>query len=305
MSNRISAFTPSKPASPEPSSKAQLSPAKAVLNELNKSSADTKVSARNMKGMLCLHIRNQDSGGIGQRISDFFTGAHYARRVTTARAVEELLSRFDKVSSAKDMLKNIRAEIHNYDKTLTVGTLKNSLQVLVDLEDKANARSAAKPAPYVAKPWPKEFFQGAAKVTPNPDVPQAKEAAQSELPVPAKPDESSKSALKPELKPELKRFAGMNATEAATFSRATGISEKRVTAMQGYLKHQAESLNGGSASKPRSLQRVAGFAMAFETWIRKLPQALANPDIQALHAEVKAFAVAHPDRMGPGVEVGE
>jgi hypothetical protein len=301
MSNRITSSTQPKPVSPDSSGKAQSSPAKAVLDELNKSNLDTKVSARNMKGMVCLHIRNQDSGGIGQRISDFFTGAHVARRVTTARAVEELLSRFDKVSGAQPMLKNIRAEIHNYDKTLTVGVLKNSLQVLADLEDKANAKSASKPAPYVATPWPKEFFQTAAKVTPKPGAAQGRKTAQTELPVSAKPDESSKSMLMP----ELKRFAGMNATEVATFSRATGISDKRISAMQGYLKHQAESPNGETAGKPRSLQRVAGFAMAFETWIRQLPQALANPDIQALQAEVKAFAVAHPERMGPDIAIGD
>jgi hypothetical protein len=171
---------------------------------------------------------------------------------------------------------------------------------LVDLEDKANAKSSAKPAPYVAAPWPKEFFQTAAKVTPNPGVARGKEAMPGELPVPAKPDESSKSTLKP----ELKRFAGFNATEVATFSKATGISEKR-TAMQGYLKHQAELLNGGTSGKPRSLQRFAGFARVFETWIKKLPQALAHPDMQALHAEVKAFAIAYPERMGQEVAAGE
>jgi hypothetical protein len=301
MSKPITHSMQPKPVSLDASSKAQLSPAKAVLDALNKSSADTKVSARTMKGVLCLHIRNQDSGSVGQRISDFFTGVHVARRKTTAGAVEELLSRFDKVSGAQAMLKNIRAEIHNYDKTLTVGTLKKSLQVLVDLEDKANAKSAAKPAPYVPTPWPKEFFQTAAKVTPNPGAAQGKEPAQSELTVSAKPNEGSKSLLKP----DLKRFTGMNATEVATFSRATGISDKRISAMQGYLKHQAESPNGETAGKPRSLQRVAGFAMAFEKWIGKLPQALANPDIQALQAEVKAFAAAHPARMGPDSAIGE
>jgi aurora kinase len=96
----------------------------------------------------------------------------------------------------------------------------------------------------------------------------------------------------------LKAFVEKEGAGVLAFSKATGIPEDLIAAMQAHLRHRSALLDGSAAGKPPALERVADFAWAFERYMREAPTLLADPALSALEAEVRAFALSRPDLMG-------